>query len=225
MESNGCLKIILFNLIIFTFLIPNLYSQEIISDCNREVNFKEYLSLIPDNFCMPKGFTVVDVYIADVNGDEEIDRLIEFSKKEWKCGDTTFLAIYFGEGNSKFKYIKTLSNLYAPIVKEFDLEWLIKNCPVSDSISRYAWPNQGQVKFKKGQIVVPFAVDYNEGLDFYFEYDKARENWYLQYKQVWYREDYNHSTAIKYLPQDTLEKIDNDLCIDDFNIKKYLRPW
>ncbi len=225
MEKNCYLKTISFYLLLFTFFIPNLYSQKNISDCNRAVNFNEYLLLLPNDFCMPKGFTVIDIHSEDVNGDGKEDRLIEFSKKEWKCGDTTFLAIYFGEENSNFKYIKTLSNLYVPIVERFDSEWLIKNCPIPDSISRYDWPNQGMVKFKKGQIIVPFAVDYSKGLDFYFEYDKERENWYLQYKQEWYRKDFNHSTEIEYWPENKVEKVNNGLCIDDFKIKNYLIPW
>ncbi len=218
------MKTIIFYLLLFTFFIPNLYSQKNISDCNRAVNFKEYTLLLPNDFCMPKGYTVIDVYNEDVNSDGKADRLIEFSKKEWKCGDTTFLAIYFGEELSKFKFIKTLSNLYVPIVKEFDLEWLIKNCPISDSISRYAWPNQGMIKFKKGQIIVPFAVNLEKGLDFYFEYDKTRENWYLKYQQEWYRIDYNLSTEIGYSPDSKLQKVDNGLCIDDFKIKNFLKP-
>lgn len=216
---NKIVLLLVFILLKFNLLI----SQNINNDCNREVNYKKYSSLLPEGFCMPEGYWVVDVFEADINKDEMKDRIIKFYKKNWTCEDTIFLIVYFRENDSTYKFIKRLSNLYTPMVRDYvNLEWLVKNCS-DEYISQYAWQNSMWLRFEKGFIIVPFAVDLWNGLDFYFEYDTIRKNWYLTQKQSWYIPDGEYEK--KYLSDSKIEKVEDGICIDAFRIKDYLQPW
>jgi len=224
MKRNSYLKTILFYLLIFALLIPNLYAQKNFSDCNRTVNFKEYLSRLPSNFCMPNGYSVARIFNEDINADGIMDRLIKYYKIDWKCADTIFLAVFFGETDTTFTHYKTYSNLYTPMVEQSfkDIEWLVNNCK-DDFISLYAWDNQMWLRFSKGQILIPFAVNLWNGYDFYFTYDTSRKNWYLTQKQKWIIPDVEHE--MKYEQVSIPEKVENGICIDDFRIKNYLISW
>ncbi len=201
-----------------------LFSQNIDTGCNRTVNFKEYSSLLPEGFCMPEGYWAVDIYEADVNKDEKQDRIIKYYKKNWNCGDTIFLSVYFSKNDSTYKFIKTFSNLYTPLIREsMDIPWILENCVMPDSVARYAWQNSMWLLFENGFIIVPFAVDLWTGYDFYFEYDKVRKNWYLTKQQEWFIPDGEYER--KYAPDSKIDKVENGICIDDFRIKDYLRPW
>jgi hypothetical protein len=67
------------------------------------------------------------------------------------------------------------------------------------------------------------AIDLWNGLDFYFEYDLNRKNWYLTKQQRWYIPDGGYE--IKYSDKSIIENVKNGICIDDFRIKDYLHPW
>jgi hypothetical protein len=214
-----------FIIILLSVLLLQFYSgcSQSTDTCNKTTNYKKFESLLPKDFCMPDGYWVVDVFDADINNDERKDRLIKYYRKDWKCADTVFLAIYLSENNSALKYEKTLANLYTPMVREFtDLEWLVKNC-ADKYISQYAWDNQMWVRFEKGQIIVPFAIDLWNGLDFYFEYDPRRKNWYLSKQRKWFIPEGEYE--IKYAPDSQIESVVNGKSIDDFKIKDYLQPW
>lgn len=222
----------------------SLLSQVKDDNCNRSVEFKEYGSLLPPDFCMPKGFNVFEVYrtddwradTVDINNDGISDIIIQHYKKNWKCADTVFFTAYLGQTDTTFQYCKTFSNLCTPLVNDFfNIDWLVKNCE-DEYIDRYGWENIKWIRFKKGYILVPFSTgfDYNEGFDFYFEYDNYRHNWYLKKLQKWIMEDYTQlvdeedgSVRIgttryekKYIGE--IETINDDICIDDFKIDDYL---
>lgn len=100
------------------------------------------------------------------------------------CGDTVFLAVYLCTAKG-FKYTTTFSNLYTPMVQDYNnLDWLVKNCK-DEYISRYAWDNQMWVNFKGGSIVVPFAIGLTDGYDFVLEYNLTTKNWHLTQKRKW----------------------------------------
>ena len=116
--------------------------QNLNPDCNKTVNFKKFSSLLPKDFCMPIGFWVVDVFIEDINGDDLKDKMIEYYKKDWKCEDTVFLAVYFARNDSTYRYMKTFTNLFTPMVRDFvSMEWIVKNCS-NEYIYQYSWDNQ-----------------------------------------------------------------------------------
>lgn len=198
-------------------------AQTNVIDCNRTTNIEEYKSLLPKSFCMPKGYWAVDVYKADVNGDGNMDKIIKYYKKDWKCADTIYLAIFFGMNDTIFNYAKTFTNLYTPLVESYsDLSWLVENCK-NEYMSTYAWENQMWLRFEKGFIIVPFAINEGNGLDFYFEYNSIKKNWFLIQQQKWQIPDGEYER--KYSPGSRIEKVRNGICIDDFRIKDYLQPW
>ncbi|MDX9694677.1 MAG: hypothetical protein RBT49_02705 [Bacteroidales bacterium] len=212
--------------ILSIFIILNVRftpAQTQIADCNRSTNYKEYKSLLPIGFCMPEGYWAVDVFEADINSDDKQDRLIKYYKKDWKCADTIFLAVFFRLNDTTFKYAKTFSNLYTPLVENYsNLSWLVENC-TNEYMSTYAWENQMWLRFEKGVIIVPFAINEGNGFDFYFTYDTYRKNWYLTQQQRWYIQDNEYER--KYLPDSKIEKVENGISINSFRIKDYLQPW
>lgn len=214
---------LIFFIIIILLDIRFISAQVKTGDCNRSTNYKEYKSLLPKNFCMPEGYWAVDVFEADINSDDKQDRLIKYYKKEWKCADTIFLAVYLGLNDTTFRYIKTFSNLYTPLVESFsDLTWLVEHC-TDEYMSTYSWENQMWLRFEKGLIIVPFAINDGNGLDFYFTYDHISKNWYLTQQQDWYIPDGEYER--KYAPEGNVEKVEDGICIDAFRIKDYLQPW
>lgn len=174
-------------------------------------------------FCMPEGYWAVAVFEADINSDDKQDRLIKYYKMDWKCADTIFLAIFIRLNDTTLNYTKTFSNLYTPLVESYsDLSWLVANCS-NEYMSTYAWENQMWLRFEKGVIIVPFAINEGNGLDFYFKYDTFRNNWYLTQQQRWYIQDGEYEK--KYAPDSKIEKLERGICIDEFRIKNYLQPW
>lgn len=217
------MKILFFNLLAALILSSGLNAQSIDQNCNRLVNNKKQASQLPKGFCMPNGYSVSWIFEADINADENIDRLIEYQKINWKCGDTIYLSVFFGVNDTTFTHYKTYSNLYTPLVEQSfkDIEWLVNNCK-DEYMSKWAWDNQMWLRFSRGQILIPFAVDLWNGYDFYFTYDKNRNNWYLTQQQKWVIPDGGYE--MKYELGSILEKVVNGICIDDFKINDYLKP-
>ena len=220
-------------------------SQNKNGECNKDVDAVEYVSLLPHDFCMPKGYIVMDIYqtadwrgdTVDVNNDGILDIVIKYYKEKWECADTVFFAVYLGKTDTTFQYCKTFSNLCTPLVEDFfNTSWLVKNC-TDEYIDRYGWENVMWIRFNQGCIIVPFSTgfDYNEGFDFYFEYDNDRENWYLTKQQKWIMADYTQTFEeegggvvmgpARYEKEYTeaIEIVSNGICIDDFKIDNYLR--
>jgi hypothetical protein len=208
---------------LIAFLTCSQLSCQTLTQCNREVNYQSSISKLPEDFCMPQGFLVVDIMEEDISNDGVIDRAIKYRKKNWHCGDTVFLSIYLGLDNAQFLFSKTLSNLYTPLIREsLDTEWILNNCDMPDSIARFTWDNGAWVHLVKGCIVVPFAVDLWNGVDFYFDFNKKLNNWVLKKSQNWEIDDGGYERM--YLNKNEY-KLEREMPIDDFRIVKYLKPW
>jgi hypothetical protein len=91
-----------------------------------------------------------------------------------------------------------------------------------DSIARFAWDNGAWVHLVRGHIVVPFALDLWNGIDFYFEFSNKANNWVLKKSQQWEIPDGHYERAYFDKNKYTVEQ---EMSIDDFKIVKYLRPW
>ncbi|WP_075590529.1 hypothetical protein [Labilibacter marinus] len=211
--------------IIISFLISfNFLVSAQIKKCNKSVAFKKETKLLPQDFCMPVGFWVVDVQDVDLNCDGLNDRVIQYNKKGFVCGDTVFYDLFFLKADSSYKYVKTISNINTPRVSSFDYDWLKENCSNADDLYWYIYVNDDLIEFKEGVIEVGFAINEEAGYKFFFTYCKSKNNWYLSQKQKWDFPEPPEPMRPKLPSPHIFQNVTNGISIDGFNIRDYLEP-
>lgn len=193
------------------------------SKCSRTIRYSHLKAKLDSSICVPIGYHITNIYEADLNGDEAVDKMVRYQKVNLSDGDSIFYAIY-KNASGRFTFLKTFSNLRPLYFKNYDAR---SGNKFYDSLKRlYFYPSHTSVELSYGTIEISLYTDPATIKKLFFTYSKKADTWILSREIQWFIPPKSYEGDEKLDENGRKQEFDRvpetPLRIEDFDILKYI---